>query len=362
MPRGRPLEALKISQEEQGTLERWIARRKTAQALSQRARLVLGCAAGMSNKAVSAQVGLSSYTVGKWRRRFLSQRLDGLLDEPRPGGPRSITDADVERVVTLTLEATPSDATHWSTRSMAKRAGLSQSAISRIWRAFALQPHRSETFKLSTDPLFIEKVRDIVGLYLNPPDKALVLCVDEKSGIQALNRTAPLLPMRPGQIERRTHDYSRHGTTDLFAALEVATGRVMAACRPRHRSVEFHKFLNEIDAAVPSQLDVHIILDNSATHKTDLIRRWLAKRPRFHIHLTPTSSSWLNLVERWFAALTEKQLRRGVHRSTRELEQAILDYVQATNAQPKPFRWTKTADEILANLARFCKRTLDSGH
>jgi transposase len=353
---------LEISKDEREALERWVARRKTAQGLAQRARLILSCAAGLSNKAVSAHVGLSRYTVGKWRQRFLDHRLDGLLDESRPGGPRSITDADVERVVTLTLEATPSAATHWSTRSMAKRTGLSQSAISRIWRAFALQPHRTETFKLSADPLFIEKVRDVVGLYLNPPDKALVLCVDEKSGIQALDRTAPLLPMRPGQIERRTHDYSRHGTTDLFAALELATGRVMASCERRHRSVEFRKFLDAIDAAMPPQLDVHIILDNSATHKTALIQRWLAKRPRYHLHFTPTGSSWLNLVERWFAALTEKQLRRGVHRSTRELEQAILHYIESTNADPKPFIWTKTADQILASVARFCERTLDSGH
>ena len=362
MPQGRRLPPLEIASDERETLERWIARRKTAQALAQRARLVLACAEGRSNKAVSAQVGLTSQTVGKWRRRFLGGRLEGLLDEPRPGGPRSITDADVERVVTLTLETTPTDATHWSTRSMAKRSGLSQSAISRIWRAFALQPHRSETFKLSTDPLFIEKVRDIVGLYLKPPDKALVLCVDEKSGIQALDRTAPLLPMRPGQIERRTHDYSRHGTTDLFAALEVATGTVIASCQRRHRSIEFRKFLDEIDDSVPSNLDVHIILDNSATHRTALIRRWLAKRPRYYLHFTPTSSSWLNLVERWFAALTEKQLRRGVHRNTCELEQAILRYIESTNADPKPFVWTKTADEILATHARFCTRTSDSGH
>ena len=280
MPRGRPLPPLAISSEERETLGRWIARRKTAQGLAQRARSVLGCAEGASNKEVSAQVGLSPQTVGKWRRRFLDRRLDGLLDEPRPGGPRKMTDADVERVVTLTLETKPTDATHWSTRSMAQRSGLSQSAISRIWRAFALQPHRTETFKLSSDPLFIEKVRDLVGLYLNPPDKALILCVDEKSGIQALDRTAPLLPMRPGQIERRTHDYSRHGTTDLFAALEVATGRVIASCRRRHRAVEFRGFLDEIDTSVPPNLDVHIILDNSATHKTALIRRWLAKRPR----------------------------------------------------------------------------------
>ena len=362
MPRGRPLPPLEIGIEERETLERWVARRKTAQALAQRARLVLSCAEGRSNKEVGAHVGLTSQTVGKWRARFIQQGVDGLLDEPRPGGPRKITDADVERVVTLTLETTPIDATHWSTRSMARHSGLSQSAVSRIWRAFALQPHRTETFKLSTDPLFIEKVRDIVGLYLNPPDKALVLCVDEKSGVQALDRTAPLLPMRPGQIERRTHDYRRHGTTDLFAALDVATGKVIGACQRRHRSVEFRNFLDEIDASVPSNLDVHMILDNSATHKTALIHRWLAKRPRYHLHFTPTGSSWLNLVERWFAALTEKQLRRGVHRNTRELEQAICNYIESTNAQPKPFVWTKTADDILASIARFCTRTSESGH
>ena len=362
MPRGRPLAPLEIGIEERETLERLVARRKTAQALAQRARLILGCAEGKSNKTVSAQVGLSPQTVGKWRRRFLERGLDGLLDEPRPGAPRKITDTDVEKVVTLTLETTPDDATHWSTRSMARRTGMSQSAISRIWRAFALQPHRTETFKLSTDPLFIEKVRDIVGLYLNPPDKALVLCVDEKSGIQALDRTAPLLPMRPGQVERRTHDYARHGTTDLFAALDVATGRVIGSCQRRHRSVEFRKFLDKIDDSVPPDLDVHIILDNSSTHKTALIQRWLVKRPRYHLHFTPTSSSWLNLVERWFAALTDKQLRRGVHRSTRELEEAILHYIESTCADLKPFRWTKTADEILASLARYCMRTYDSGH
>lgn len=362
MPRGRLLPPLEITTEQRETLERWIARRKTAQALAQRARLVLGCAAGKTNKAVSEQVGLTPRTVGKWRRRFLDRGLDGLLDEPRPGAPRKITDADVERVVTLTLETTPDDATHWSTRSMARRTGMSQSAISRIWRAFSLQPHRTETFKLSSDPLFIEKVRDIVGLYLDPPDKALVLCVDEKSGIQALDRTAPVLPMRPGQVERRTHDYSRHGATDLFAALDVATGRVIASCRRRHRSVEFRKFLNEVDASVPDDLDIHIILDNLSTHKTAMIQRWFAKRPRYSLHFTPTSSSWLNLVERWFAGLTEKQLRRGVHRSTRELEQAILQYVESTNTHPQPFRWTKTADEILSTLARFCARTYNSGH
>jgi transposase len=245
---------------------------------------------------------------------------------------------------------------------MARRSGLSQSAVSRIWRAFALQPHRTESFKLSTDPLFIEKVRDIVGLYMNPPDKALVLCVDEKSQIQALDRMQPLLPMRPGQIERRTHDYSRHGTTSLFAALNAKTGQVLGACHQRHRSIEFRKFLDQVDVAAPPDNDIHIVMDNYATHKTLLIQRWLVRHPRYHIHFTPTGASWLNLVERWFAALTEKQLRRGVHRSTRELEDAIYRYLETTNHQPKPFIWTKTADQILATIARFCQRISDSGH
>ena len=276
--------------------------------------------------------------------------------------PREISDAAVERVFTWTLEKRPADATHWSTRSMARRCGLSQSAVSRIWRAFALQPHRAETFPLSKDPLFIEKVRDIVGLYLHPPDKALVLCVDEKTQIQALDRSQPLLAMRPGQAERRTHDYVRHGTTSPFAALEVKSGRVVGDFHARHRSVEFRKFLDRIAAAVPDGLDVHLILDNYGTHKTSLIHRWLARHPRFHVHCTPTSASWLNLVERWFATLTEKQIRRGVHRSTRELEQAIRTYIETTNARPKPFVWTKTADEILASVGRLCKLIYDSGH
>ncbi len=354
--------SLNITPEEREALERWIRRPRTAQALALRARIVLACESGRSDVAVAKELEVFRHTVGKWRKRFIELRLDGLLDEPRPGAPRTITDADVERVITLTLEEKPEDATHWSTRSMAKRTGMSQSAISRIWRAFALQPHRSETFKLSKDPLFIEKVRDIVGLYLDPPDRALVLCVDEKSQIQALDRTAPLLPMRPGQVERRTHDYVRHGTTSLFAALNTKTGEVLASCEARHRSIEFRKFLDQIDASVPEDLDVHLVLDNSSTHKTDLIQRWLAKRPRYHLHFTPTSSSWLNLVERWFAALTEKQLRRGVHRSTRALEDAIYHYVDANNREPKPFIWTKTADEILESLARFCRRTSGSGH
>jgi len=362
MPRGRQLVPLTVTDDERATLQRWLRRRTTAQALAQRAQLVLAAAAGMSNQEVARRLRLTPLTVGKWRRRFLAQRLDGLLDEPRPGAPRTITDADVERVITLTLESTPADATHWSTRAMARRTGMSQSAISRIWRAFGLQPHRSETFKLSTDPLFIEKVKDIVGLYLNPPEQALVLCVDEKSQIQALDRTQPLLPMRPGQIERRTHDYVRHGTTSLFAALVVKTGEVLGRCQRRHRSAEFRTFLNHIDANVPPELDVHLILDNYGTHKTSLIRRWLVRHPRFHVHYTPTGATWLNLVERFFAALTEKQIRRGVHRSTRELEHAIYTYIERGNQDPKPFIWTKTADQILATLARFLQRTTDSGH
>ncbi len=362
MPRGKVATAITMSEQDREVLERWARRPKTAQALATRARIVLACAQGVRNDVAAKNVGVTAWTVSKWRRRFAAQGVDGLLDEPRPGAPRQISDSEVEQVITLTLESVPEDATHWSTRSMAKRAGLSQSAISRIWRAFALQPHRSETFKLSKDPLFIEKVRDIVGLYMSPPDKALVLCVDEKSEVQALDRTAPLLPMRPGQIERRTHDYQRHGTTSLFAALDTATGKIIGSFHKRHRSVEFIKFLDQIDAAVPADLDLHLVLDNYATHKTPAVHRWLAKRPRYHLHFTPTSTSWLNLVERWFAALTEKQLRRGVFRSTRELEEAIIRYLEATNQDPQPFIWTKTADQILASIARFCVRISDSGH
>src|SRR5881296_1373229 len=362
MRTGRPSSPLTLTDEERHALERWARRPTTAQALAQRARLVLACAAGKTNTRVAHELRVTKQTVGKWRSRFLAQRADGLLDEPRPGAPRTIADAQVEQVVALTLETMPRDATHWSTRAMAARCGLSQSTVSRIWRAFGLQPHRTETFKLSKDPLFIEKVRDIVGLYLNPPDRALVLCVDEKSQIQALDRTQPLLPMRPGQVERRTHDYVRHGTTSLFAALDVKTGEVISQLHRRHRSLEFRKFLDAIDAAVPAALAIHLIMDNYGTHKTALIRRWLAKRPRFHVHFTPTYGSWINLVERWFAELTNKQIRRGVHRSTIALEQAIKTYLELNNKNPKPFTWTKTADEILASIARFCERTSNSGH
>jgi transposase len=337
-------------------------RRTTAQGLAQRARIVLASAAGRTDIEIARELRLTRQTVSRWRRRFQQKRLDGLVDEPRPGAPRRITDAMVERVIADTLETTPRDATHWSTRTLAKQVAVSPSAVGRIWRAFGLQPHRTETFKLSKDPLFIEKVRDIVGLYLDPPDRALVLCVDEKSQIQALDRTAPILPMAIGLPERRTHDYRRHGTTSLFAALDVATGTVIGECHRRHRSREFQRFLDTIEADVASDLDVHLILDNYGTHKTASIRRWLARHPRFHVHFTPTSASWLNLVERWFALLTEKQIKRGTHRSTRALETAIRPYLVITNERPKPFVWTKTADEILASVARFCQRISNSGH
>jgi transposase len=360
--RGRPLAELVLTDSERTTLDQWTRRRTTAQALALRARIVLACATGRTNSQVAADARVTRPTVGRWRQRFVEDRCEGLLDEPKPGAPRRITDADVERVLTTTLESTPRDATQWSTRSLAKQCGMSQTAVARIWKAFALQPHRSETFKLSKDPLFIEKVRDIVGLYLNPPDRALVLCVDEKSQIQALDRTAPLLPMRPGQVERRTHDYVRYGTTSLFAALDAKTGAVVGRCFRRHRSREFRRFLDLVEDHVPRDLDVHLILDNYGTHKTSLIQRWLAKRPRFHLHFTPTSSSWLNLVERWFVELERKQIKRGAHRSVSALERAIYEYMDVTGEDPKPFVWTKTADEIFASIGRFCQRISNSGH
>lgn len=362
MTRGRPKASLVVAPGEREQLLAWTRRRKTAQALALRARIILACAEGHTNEQVATSVRVTGQTVGKWRRRFVARRLDGLLDDPRPGTPLKLGDRKIESVIAKTLEETPADATHWSLRSMAKSAGISRASVHRIWRAFALQPHRTETFKLSTDPLFVQKVRDIVGLYLAPPTKALVLCVDEKSQIQALDRTQRLLPLAPGIPERRSHDYVRHGTTSLFAALDVATGKVIGALHRRHRSVEFRAFLETIDAAVPADLEVHLILDNYGTHKTPAIRRWLIRHPRYHLHFTPTSSSWLNLVERWFATLTEKQLRRSAHRSTRQLEDAIRRYLSLANADPKPFVWTKTADEILDSVARFCMRTSESGH
>lgn len=359
---GRSATTIKLNDEERETLNQWARRPKTVQSLAQRARIILACAEGHNNTSVAASMRVTKQTVGKWRTRFLRKGIDGLLDEPRPGTPRRLSDKEVEQVLTMTLESTPKHATHWSTRSLAAACGLSSSSVHRVWRAFALAPHRSESFKLSTDPLFIDKVRDIVGLYLDPPDKALVLCVDEKSQIQALDRSQPILPMRPGQVERRAHDYKRHGTTSLFAALDTKTGKVIGQLHRRHRAQEFRKFLDKIDTEVPPEFAVHLILDNYGTHKTAIIQRWLLKRPRFQLHFTPTSASWLNLVERWFALLTEQQLRRGVFRSARTLETAIRNYIDTHNEQPKPFIWTKTADEILASVARFCQRTLETGH
>jgi len=365
---GKAAVAIALSAAEQQELERLARAQKTGQAVARWARIVLAASSGMENKAICAEVGADVNTVGKWRRRFAERRLDGLRDEPRPGTPRKIGDEAIAETVRLTLETPPAGATHWSLRSMARAVGYAPSTIDRIWRAFGLQPHRSETFKLSSDPLFVEKVRDIVGLYMAPPERALVLCVDEKSQIQALDRTQPLLPMRPGQVERRTHDYKRHGTTSLFAALDIATGAVIGRCYPKHRSAEFRKFLDQIEANVPADLDVHLVMDNYATHKTQPIREWLAKRPRWHVHFTPTSASWINQVERFFALLTDKQIRRGVHRSTQQLENDIRTFIDAHNADPKPFRWTKSADDILAAIQRFCQytrqiaETTESGH
>jgi transposase len=359
MRTGRPPRLVMLTADERQRLESLAHRSRSAPDLARRARIILACADGHATTRVATRLHVSATTVCKWKTRFLHDRLDGLYDEPRPGTPRQVSDAQIEEVIVRTLETTPPGATHWSTRGMAKASGLSNASISRIWRAFGLQPHRTETFKLSKDPLLIDKVRDIVGLYMNPPDHAVVLCVDEKSQIQALDRTQPLLPMRPGQAERRTHDYKRHGTTTLFAALDAKTSHVISQFHRRHRSREFRQFLDAIDASVPQDLDVHLVIDNYGTHKTPLIKTWLLKRPRFHVHFTPTYGSWLNLVERWFAELTTKQLRRGIHRSVNQLEAAIRDFIDAHHADPKPFVWTKTADEILASIARFAQRTRD---
>jgi transposase len=357
MRTGRPKQALILSDEERDRLQALAHRARSQPLLARRARVVLACAEGLDNKSVARKLRCSLGMVGKWRSRFLKTRLEGLYDEPRPGAPRQVGDAQVEQVVIQTLESTPRGETHWSTRGLAKATGLSRMTISRIWHAFGLQPHRTDTFKLSPDPLLIDKVRDIVGLYMNPPDHALVLCVDEKTQIQALDRTQPLLPMRPGQLERRTHDYRRHGTTSLFAALELKTNQVIAQLKRRHRSLEFRQFLDVIAEQVPAGLEVHIIMDNYGTHKTALIRKWFAQRPRFHVHYTPTYGSWINLVERWFAELTNKRIRRGVFRSVKELEAAIREYIDVHNEAPKPFVWTKTADQILASIARYAQRT-----
>jgi transposase len=351
-----------LSVEERAQLEAWTRRRTSAQALAQRSRIVLLAAEGLKNTEIAERLAISRSTAAVWRARFADQRLDGLLDEPRPGRPRTISDEQVEAVIVKTLETTPRDATHWSTRSMAREAGLTQSAVLRIWKAFGLQPHRQETWKLSKDPQFIDKVRDVVGLYLNPPERAVVLCVDEKSQIQALDRTAPILPMLPGTPERATHDYRRAGTSSLYAALNITTGQIIGALHSRHRAIEFKKFLQTIDREVPAQFDVHLVLDNSSTHKTPAIRNWLAAHPRFVVHFTPTSSSWLNLVERWFAELTTKKLRRGAHRSVRALNTDIRAWIETWNKNPRPFVWTKTADQILDSIARYCTRINESRH
>jgi transposase len=351
-----------LSDEEREQLESWARRPKSAQALAQRSRIVLAAAEGLKNTEISQRLSLDQTTVRKWRSRFAQERLDGLVDEPRPGKPRTISDAQVEEVIVRTLESTPKDATHWSTRSLAAEVGLSQTAVSRIWRAFGLQPHRQETWKLSKDPQFIEKVRDVVGLYLDPPERAVVLCVDEKSQIQALDRTAPILPMLPGTPQRATHDYKRSGTSSLYAALDISTGKVIGSLHARHRAIEFKKFLQTLDREVPAGLEVHVILDNSSTHKTPAIQRWLLAHPRFVLHFTPTSSSWLNLVERWFSELTTKKLRRATHRSVQELNSDIRAWIDTWNDEPKPFVWTKTANQILDSITRYCKRTNDSRH
>ncbi len=360
--RGPAKAELVLSEDERSALERGARRPKSAQRLALRCRIVLACAAGTSNLEVARELGISRATVGKWRSRFVASRLDGLTDDPRPGVPRSISDEKVEEVVVKTLEQMPTDATHWSTRSLAKQVGISPASVARIWAAFGLQPWRSETFKLSTDPLFVEKVKDVVGLYLDPPERAVVLAVDEKSQIQALNRFQPVLPMMPGTPERRSHDYVRSGTTSLFAALDTVNGTVISSLHRRHRAVEFKKFLERIDAEVPDELDVHLILDNYATHKTPTIKRWLLRHPRFHLHFTPTGSSWLNLIERWFGELTTKKIKRGAHRSVTELERDIKEWVKTWNENPRPYVWVKTADEILASLARYCKRISEAGH
>jgi transposase len=359
---GPKLAKLALSDDERATLQHWARRRTSSQALALRCRIVLACAEGHSNQAVADRLGISKPTVTKWRSRFVARRLEGLADEPRPGAARTITDTQVEQVLVATLETTPADATHWSTRSLARQLGMSQSAISRIWRAFGLKPHLVDTFKLSTDPQFIDKVRDVVGLYLNPPEAALVLCVDEKTSVQALDRTAPVLPLLPGTPQRATHDSTRHGTTNLYAALDVASGNVITEMTARHRAVEFRRFLARIHQAVPAKLAVHVICDNSSTHKTPAIQRWLVAHPRFQLHFTPTYSSWLNLVERWFAELTTKWLRRGTHRSVTELTESIQAWVDTWNENPRPFVWTKTGDEILDTIAHYCQRINDSGH
>jgi transposase len=364
MAGGRPKKSLVLTDEERGQLERWARRPKTSQRLALRSRIVLACAEGEDNTVVAETLAVCTATVGKWRKRFLDKRLDGLVDESRPGAPRTITDDDVERVVTMTLETKPKNATHWSTRSMAEATGMSQTAICRIWHAFGLQPHRTKTFKLSEDPLFVEKVRDVVGLYMNPPEHAIVLSIDEKSQVQALDRTQPLLPMEPWQVERHTHDYARHGTTSLFAALNTKTGEVIGRCHQRHRHQEFLRFLKHVDQTIKKsrKTQVHLIMDNYATHKTPAVQRWLTRHPEYHVHFTPTSASWLNQVERFFAEITTKCIRRSAHRSVTALKNAIMNYLDEHNRNPKPFTWVADADVILERVKNVCARISNSGH
>lgn len=359
MRRGRKPQPIKLTYEQREELKR-LARRTGVRGPAFRARVVLMLGRGASGKDVVRRLRTSNQTVCAIRKRFLKGGVDALYDERRPGAPRKIGDDQIERIIVATLEKRPEGATHWSTRMMAKKLGFSQSAISRVWRAFGLKPHRASTYTLSSDPLFIEKVRDVVGLYLNPPDHALVLCVDEKSQIQALNRTQPILPLRPGSIERRTPDYDRHGTTSLFAALDMKTGKVIGRCYQRHRAKEFRSFLDLIAQSTPAGLEVHLILDNYGTHKAPTIQRWLLKHPGFHLHFIPTHSSWLNMVERWFGLLTERQIKRGAHTSVRQLEAAINEFLEVSNRDPRPFVWTKSADEILEKVARYASETLQA--
>ncbi|ACY21635.1 putative transposase [Gordonia bronchialis DSM 43247] len=351
-----------LTDDERRELEGWARRRTTASGLAMRSRIVLAAADGGSNTEVAQRLGLNRGTVRRWRGRFVEHRCEGLLDEPRPGRPRTVGDEQIKDLITATLETTPKNATHWSTRAMAEHLDMSQSTVSRVWRAFGLAPHKQDSWKLSKDPMFTEKVRDVVGLYMNPPERALVLCVDEKTQIQALDRTQPIFPMLPGTPQRASHDYVRNGTSSLYAALDIASGKVIGSLHSRHRATEFIGFLRKIDAEVPDELDVHLVMDNASTHKTPAVKRWLTSHPRFVVHFTPTSSSWMNLVERWFAELTTKKLQRSTHRTVRALNADIRAWIETWNDNPRPYVWVKTADQILDSIAHYCTRINDSEH